>query len=312
MGTTDNDPYKPKSESSDIRELLEEIRAVRTELSGTAALAEEAKTLGQENLTRRKETRRLVKRANINSTAAVIAGLVAIIAVVVAIAVAVDADDTAEKANRAVEDASSAVEEVQKQADRDSQLVSCLVSYASDLTASLQERDTVSGTARTAQTELWRVFQRLVEHPETPNAEDIFIRAVERFRSILRRLDKTVEVNPYPDLAACLEEKGITPEEAAGTAEPAMMSAVVRGGAQCWGRSVNVRGTAGSDILFGTDGPDVIRGFRGNDLILGGAGNDYICGGRGDDTLNGGRDYDRVRGNVGNDFCLQDESSRSC
>src|SRR6266581_1015626 len=46
---------------------------------------------------------------------------------------------------------------------------------------------------------------------------------------------------------------------------------------------LNIRGTAGDDVLMGTPGVDVMFGFEGNDTLDGGADNDSMLGGPGND-----------------------------
>lgn len=64
---------------------------------------------------------------------------------------------------------------------------------------------------------------------------------------------------------------------------------------------VEVRGTAGNDVLIGTNADEHIIGFRGADILFGGAGNDQLDGGIGNDRLEGGPGFDSYDGGPGND-----------
>ncbi|MEQ9694617.1 calcium-binding protein [Shimia sp. SDUM112013] len=74
--------------------------------------------------------------------------------------------------------------------------------------------------------------------------------------------------------------------------------------------AVNLRGTAGDDLLNGYlandglqgyTGNDTLNGYSGNDVLIGGAGHDVIDGGNGHDTINAGDGDDSVLGGSGND-----------
>ena len=82
---------------------------------------------------------------------------------------------------------------------------------------------------------------------------------------------------------------------------------------KCLGRTAQVVGTPGNDVLEGTPGRDVIAGLGGNDVIRGAGGADRVCGGAGRDNLKGGRGGDRMAGGsgadrldggAGNDLCV--------
>ena len=66
----------------------------------------------------------------------------------------------------------------------------------------------------------------------------------------------------------------------------------------------DLRGDAGTDIIYGGNGYDFIRGGKdrdyiygdnGNDKINGNKGRDIITGGKGDDTLTGGAGADKFK-----------------
>jgi Ca2+-binding RTX toxin-like protein len=76
---------------------------------------------------------------------------------------------------------------------------------------------------------------------------------------------------------------------------------IYRVGDACNGKTPDVFGTQGNDVLKGTAGADVIAGYGGDDVILGYDGNDVICGGEGDDDIRGGPGADELYGEDGND-----------
>lgn len=204
--------------------------------------------------------------------------------------------------------AKSSADAVSAQADRNTAIAACLTTYAGDLTDALQDRDVIIKTARAAEREVWRTFLRLIDSEESPpDARQTMVRAIERYQEILRRLQRTDAINPYPDIAECLSAEAA----AAATLTYRLMSYHPRK-TTCYGLQATIRGSLGDDVIHGTDKGDVIRAYGGNDIIHGAKGNDYICGGRGDDTINGGQDYDRARGQRGSDFCVQVEAPRSC
>ncbi len=64
---------------------------------------------------------------------------------------------------------------------------------------------------------------------------------------------------------------------------------------------VEVRGTAGPDVMIGTNADEHMLGFRGDDILFGGAGNDELDGGIGNDRLEGGPGFDSYDGGPGTD-----------
>lgn len=64
------------------------------------------------------------------------------------------------------------------------------------------------------------------------------------------------------------------------------------GAAQCFGETVTISGTSGSDVLLGTSGRDVINAKEGVDIIRARGEDDVICSGPG---------FDRSRGGAGDD-----------
>jgi Ca2+-binding RTX toxin-like protein len=83
--------------------------------------------------------------------------------------------------------------------------------------------------------------------------------------------------------------------------QPASAAAPAKGTGSCAGRTANIIGTAGNDVITGTPGPDVISALGGNDRVRAGGGNDFICGGAGRDNLSGQRGRDRALGQAGKD-----------
>lgn len=71
---------------------------------------------------------------------------------------------------------------------------------------------------------------------------------------------------------------------------------------QCLGKTANVVGTTGDDVLRGSPGADVIVGLGGEDVIRGLGAKDRICGGAGDDRLIGGDGNDVMSGGSGEDW----------
>ncbi len=72
---------------------------------------------------------------------------------------------------------------------------------------------------------------------------------------------------------------------------------VIEGGAgddALTGRSVQLEGGDGNDVLRGGAGKEGLDGGRGDDVLDGQAGDDYIDGGAGDDTLRGGEGNDSL------------------
>lgn len=207
------------------------------------------------------------------------------------------------RADDASSDVQAQADAVQAQADANSAINECLSTWAQDLTEALQDRDAVSRTARAAQAELWAEVDAYLRgtSPDRATLTD----AIRRFRQILRRLDRTASINPYPEISPCF---------AVASAEAAAVVALVSylSARTCWGHPVTIRGTRGADTLIGTDDADVIFAGRGDDLIVAARGNDYVCAGRGDDTINGGPGRDAVRGGLGADLCIQTELEKGC
>jgi Ca2+-binding RTX toxin-like protein len=77
-------------------------------------------------------------------------------------------------------------------------------------------------------------------------------------------------------------------------------------GPRCHGRTPDIVGTEGPDVLRGTPERDVIWGGGGDDEILGSLGNDLLCGGPGNDLIHGGRGNDEVDGEGGTDRVVGD------
>ncbi len=77
-------------------------------------------------------------------------------------------------------------------------------------------------------------------------------------------------------------------------------------GPKCHGRTPDIVGTDGNDVLRGTPERDVIYGGKGDDEIFGSLGNDLLCGGPGDDVIHGGRGNDEVYGEGGTDRVIGD------
>jgi Ca2+-binding RTX toxin-like protein len=75
---------------------------------------------------------------------------------------------------------------------------------------------------------------------------------------------------------------------------------------RCHGRTPDIVGTDGPDVLRGTPERDVIWGGRGDDELTGSLGNDLLCGGPGNDLIHGGRGNDEVDGEGGTDRAIGD------
>lgn len=205
-------------------------------------------------------------------------------------------------------------QQVHDQADRNAEIVDCVVDYAMELTDSLQDRDAVNSTSRAAAIELWQQIERLVRHPEQSSAEDLYT-AIDRYQAILKRITYTAKINPYPDVADCLRHADAEMAAFVLSAyhrNPQDPGRPGRWDNTCLGKAVTIRGTFGPDVVHGTDGPDVIFTYWGDDLVVGGKGNDRICTRGGDDTVNAGKDSDRVDCGRGDDFALQSELTYSC
>jgi Ca2+-binding RTX toxin-like protein len=76
---------------------------------------------------------------------------------------------------------------------------------------------------------------------------------------------------------------------------------IYRVGDACTGKTPDVFGSQGDDVLEGTAGNDVIAGYGGDDVILGYGGDDIVCGGPGNDDIRGGPGNDELWGDDGND-----------
>lgn len=189
-------------------------------------------------------------------------------------------------------------------ADRNSTIVACLTQYATGMTDALQDRDAVNKTSRAAALEMWGEIDRWMAHPQTDITP--MLEAIDQYRKVLGRLDRTAKLNPYPDIEHCLNASS----EAVGFE---LMGAAQRHpGHPCFNRQYTILGTRGDDNIHGTDGSDVIKALKGDDLIIGGGGRDRICAGRGNDTINGGNNRDWGHGRRGSDICVQVEVTRSC
>lgn len=189
---------------------------------------------------------------------------------------------------------------------RNTRIGDCLTEYAAALTDALQDRDVVNKTARAAELETWAAINQWLGAEPPISDRTAMIEAITRFRKILRRLQHTEAINPYPDISACLAVESSLAYRLAYRLVSSYSAA------SCHGQAVTIHGSSGDDILRGTDSRDVIHGFRGDDIIHADKGNDVICGGRGGDTINGGKGWDRARGQRGSDFCVQVELPRSC
>ncbi len=77
-------------------------------------------------------------------------------------------------------------------------------------------------------------------------------------------------------------------------------------GPKCHGRTPDVVGTPGDDVLRGTPERDVIWAGPGDDQVYGSLGNDLLCGGGGDDLIHGGRGNDELYGESGTDRVIGD------
>jgi hypothetical protein len=75
------------------------------------------------------------------------------------------------------------------------------------------------------------------------------------------------------------------------------------------GRSHNVAGNAGNDIITGADLADNLSGGEGTDTLNGGAGGDKLFGGDAADTINAGGGNDSLFGGDGNDQMHGDQGN---
>lgn len=215
------------------------------------------------------------------------------------------------QSQRAVNKAQDTSEQAQSAVDRNEVVVRCLTKYATDLTDALQDRDTISVTAREAQQELWRKIRHYLADgsDQTP-----VLHAVRRYEKILRQLARVTSINPYPDLGECFGPEEKLSFEAAGIR---LSSATIKTSASSWtptcfGRRITIWGTKGNDVITGTDHSDVVFAWSGDDVIRTGKGNDFVCARWGDDIVNAGQGNDRVACGPGDDFAIQAEYTLSC
>jgi hypothetical protein len=163
-------------------------------------------------------------------------------------------------------------------------VVTCVTRWVRAETDALLDRDAVTQTVRAAERKMWGELYRYLNTAKPGASRVPMLEAIEAYRTVERRLARTVELNPYPKIERCLTRKNAT---ALG------MSLAAYRALTCMGQLATVVGSHGNDVLHGTDRRDVFKALRGDDLVLGGRGPDLICGNRGDDTLNGGQDPTR-------------------
>src|SRR5436190_19803656 len=73
------------------------------------------------------------------------------------------------------------------------------------------------------------------------------------------------------------------------------------------GRTVDVNGGNGNDVLIGGSGGDYLNGSNGDDKITGGGGDDVLTGFAGNDTIDAGDGrFDSVTCGIGNDRVVLD------
>lgn len=212
-----------------------------------------------------------------------------------------------------------------EQAERNSGENDCQTAYAVALTDALQDRDAVGAIARAALVE-WvksdravdRTFARLLTNPPPGDqGREEFLAALAEddaatatYLTTLRRVTKTADINPYPDLAECFDQLD---EKVAAQLAVRLVSFDPRaGGGRCLGRQVTIFGTRHGDVITGTNGRDVIRAGKGVDIISSGPGRDRICAGNGSDVANAGRALDRVNCGKGADIVQSAERRRNC
>lgn len=224
-----------------------------------------------------------------------------LLSVVVIIIIIIPAFFRIEQTMNRTEEASREAKAV---AQRNAQVVTCITTWVKQETAALTSRDIVNETARAAQDDMWQEINRwLKKAPPLGADRRPMINSITRFREVLRRLDMTIEMQPYPDIEKCLDKPLYFMD---------LMLMVSGQSVRCWGRSATIVGTRKSDVIRGTDGRDVISTGKGEDFILAGKGRDRICTGPGDDMINGAQGFDRARGRRGSDVCIQVEVERSC
>ena len=201
------------------------------------------------------------------------------------------------------------------QVERNSAENDCQTAYAVALTQALQDRDTAATIAREAAVDLWRTFRRLLVDPPAggPTAARLeFLDSLATYLTTLRRVSRTADINPYPNLEECFEDIEARLGDGSFPAFRLSSYQLPRHRRECFGRPVTIRGTPNGDVINGTDGPDVIAALGGTDLINAGGGRDRICAGPGGDVVSGARGYDRANCGRGGDVAFGVEYRRAC
>lgn len=237
------------------------------------------------------------------------------LAVVVMLVIVIPAFARAEQAinhaDRAAASAQAQADATKAQATRNTAIVKCVTDWVRDETDALQDRDGVNKAARAASRDLWKSIRGLTAVPPT-NSREVLLASIDRYMKILGRVDRNELVNPYPEIADCLQDVTATEPILALGFQTVGFTMAPRYDDSCFGRRITIRGTFGDDNIHGTDGPDVIFAYSGSDLIIGGKGNDYVCARFGDDTVIGGQGFDYVDCGGGDDVALQSERARYC
>ena len=208
--------------------------------------------------------------------------------------------------------------EINESIDTGRGLLTCLISYADQMTTALEARDAVNSTARAAAV-AW--LDALLDQFNNPNADNQTIyNTILAYRDALERLNKPKQefsLQSYPDIKACLRKNDLpVPEDlkqAQASGDLYRLIAYTNPPREfCMGRRITIFGTPQGEIITGTGRHDVIWGNDGGDLINGGRGRDRICGGDGGDIIDGGPGLDRANGGPGTDVCLSSIKRKHC
>ncbi len=209
--------------------------------------------------------------------------------------------------------------EINESIDTGRGLLTCLISYADDMTTALDARDTVNTTARAAAIAWLNAVLKQFSEPSFADTQDI-IDTIIAYRDALKRLNKPKKefnLQSYPDITVCLRENDLpVPEDlqhAQATDDLYRLIAYTNPPRQyCFGRRITISGGPQGEVITGTSHRDVIWGNDGGDLINGGRGKDRICGGSGGDIIDGGPGFDRANGGEDSDVCLSSFKRKHC
>lgn len=209
-----------------------------------------------------------------------------------AAAAAEQAQEAADAAHEAARKAKKTARETAAQANRNTQLIVCLIEF------SVREELTV-GT----DVEWIRTFRRLVAHPPAGGPEVALKQFLDATDMHLRTLLKVRDVR----LGQCVRKIDALPVEGVVFE---LVSATTDRRRLCFGRPATMR--TNKAVIHGSDRADVIISGRGTNLIVGKGGRDRICSGTGGDVVNAGQGLDRVNCGRGVDNAQQAERRRRC